>query len=99
MVDCGWNSLVGRALVERSFWLLSAFSSVAVHVVASQVVVEDADRLPGAILERQEDDGTLRVERRSIPLPRRVKTWERRARSWRFSSMNIRPSSPLESWH
>jgi hypothetical protein len=61
MVDCGWNRLVGRAWVERGFWLLSALSRVAVHVVGPQVVVEDADRLPGTIFERQEDDGVTGI--------------------------------------
>jgi hypothetical protein len=56
VVDCCRNRLVGQTFVEGSFWLLSALSSVAVHVVGSQMVVVDADGLPSAVLEHQEND-------------------------------------------
>ncbi len=56
VVDCGRNRLLGRTIVEGGFRLLSALPSVAVHVVGPEMVVIDANRLPLAVLEREEDD-------------------------------------------
>lgn len=56
MVDCRRDGLIHRTRVERGFWLLSAFLSVAVHVVRAQMVVVDADSLPAAIFEDHEDN-------------------------------------------
>lgn len=54
---CRWDCLVRRTFVKRRFWLLSAMPSVAVHVMGPQGIVVDADRLPGAFNESQEDHG------------------------------------------
>lgn len=42
--------------MERDFGLLSGFPSVAVHVVGAEMVVVDADGLPVAVLEDEQDD-------------------------------------------
>lgn len=51
-----WNRLGRWTLVKRRFWLLSAFLSVAVHVMRPPMIVVDANRLPIAIRESQKDD-------------------------------------------
>lgn len=56
VVDCCRDGLGGRTLVERGFGLLSVFPSVAVHVVGSEMVVIDADGLPVAFLEDEQND-------------------------------------------
>lgn len=50
-----WNCLVRWTFVKRRFWLLSAFLSVAVHVMRPPVIVVDANRLPIAINEGQKN--------------------------------------------
>lgn len=57
MGNCCWNRLIRRTFVKRRLWLLSAFPSVAVHVMRSQVIVVNADRLPGTTDEGQKDHG------------------------------------------
>jgi len=60
MVDCCGDGLGRWTLMECRFGLLSALPSVAVHVVATQVVVVDADGLPVAILEGEQDNRVAR---------------------------------------
>lgn len=61
---CCWNRLVGWTPVKRRFWLLSAFLSVAVHVMRPAMIVVDANRLPVAINEGQEDH-RVAIDRRA----------------------------------
>lgn len=56
VVDCCRDGLSRRTLVERGFGLLAACPSVAVHVVGAEMVVVDADGLPVAVLEDEQDD-------------------------------------------
>lgn len=56
VVDCCRNRIIRRTFVKRGFGLLALLASVAVHVVGAQMVVVDADGLPIAVLEGEQDD-------------------------------------------
>lgn len=52
-----WNRVLRRPWMEF-LWLSFPFrASVTVHVMGSEVVVVDADCLPGAIDEGEQNDG------------------------------------------